>query len=137
MQRETAETEERQTELRHFKSLRRRLSVGIQAFCAVLMMLGLMFGLALTNGGNMFFNTLIMPLVGILGYAVFGWRGSWTLPVLFLGTHCVLNLVNRLRGAEYLRPGELILWSLIYGALVLAGMLIAWLIHYAFKKEEA
>ena len=42
-----------------------------QAFFAILIMFGLFFGLGLTDGREMFYNSLIMPVIGVLGYIVF------------------------------------------------------------------
>lgn len=129
-------TGQEKEDLQHFKNLKHKMELRWQGFAAVLMMAGILFGLGLTNGGNLFYNALIMPVVGILGYMIFRWRAVYIMPIVFFVTHGLLNLFNFLRGAEFLDVPSFLLWTLIYFIFISIGVLIAFLAHLAFKKGK-
>lgn len=114
------------------QALLNRLIRKTQIFCAMLMAFGMFFGLTLTAGNGVFYNVLIMPLVGALGYMIFRRKACWLVPLLLTLTHFVTNL---LPGKEYLEPLHLLLWSVIYSVAALIGTIIAWLFHFALRKE--
>ena len=115
---------------RGLAAFRRRLRL----WAAMLMVFGLCFGLSLTVGPGMFYNSYIMPLVGVLGYVVFRGRVFYTVPPLLLITQLVVNGLGLLHGAEQLDLGGVLLWSLLYSVLAALGALAAWLLHFAFGK---
>lgn len=108
----------------------------IQIFSAMLMMFGIFFGLSLTASNGMFYNSLIMPFIGALGYLLFRWKSLFLVPVLLLLTHGLTNLFGLIRGAEHLDLYSLLMWTFLYSIFVLLGVLIASLLHYAFRKEK-
>ena len=46
----------------------------LRTFSVMLMMFGLLFGFGLTAGSEIFYNSIIMPAIGALGYVIFGWN---------------------------------------------------------------
>lgn len=108
----------------------------IRIFSAMLMMFGISFGLSLTSGSGMFYNSLIMPVIGALGYFIFRWRAIYTIPSLLFLTHGLTNFFGLLRGGEHLDFYSLLTWTVLYGVFALAGVLIAGLLHYALRKEK-
>jgi len=117
---------------RAWTRLARRMRLG----AAILMTFGVFFGLSLTAGTDMFYNVMIMPLTGALGYAVFRWRALYVLPGLLAAAHLAVNLLSRLNGGEALDLWSLLFWTGIYCLLAVAGVLSAGLLHFAFRKEE-
>ena len=115
-----------------FTRLRRRM----QLLCALLMVLSLFFGVSLTGGQDLFYNVLLMPLIGALGWLVFRWKALYLLPPLLPAAALITNLLSLLRGAEGLALSELLLWSVIYLPFVGLGMVIAALLQFALKKED-
>ena len=107
-----------------------------QAFFAILIMFGLFFGLGLTDGREMFYNSLIMPVIGVLGYIVFRWKALYVLPALMLVMHIMIFVLNLIRRVEYWDFYSLVMWTVIYGIFVIVGVVIAGLLHYAFRKEN-
>lgn len=103
---------------------------------AFAMMLGLFVGLSFTANANLFYNLLIMPVIGALGYVVFREKAIYEVPILLFVTHLVLNGINWARNMEVLDLYSLFFWTAIYAVLALVGALIAGLFHYAFKKER-
>ena len=112
--------------------LRRKL----QIFSAILMMFGVFFGLSLTASQEMFYNSLIMPVIGALGYVIFRWRAVYQVPLLLLVMQLLINFFGLARGMETMAVMEVVLWVGIYTIFVEAGVLVAGLLHFAFKKGE-
>lgn len=105
-----------------------------QIFSAMVLMFGVLFGLMLTAGSGIFYNAIIMPVIGAIGYYLFRWRGLYTIPGLLLGTHLITNALGL--GEEYLSLPTLMMWTGLYCIFALIGFVIAALLHFAFKKED-
>ena len=115
-----------------FEKFYRRL----QLFSAMVMMFGIFFGLSLTAGSGIFYNTIIMPVIGILGYVIFRKRALYFVPILLFVTHFVTNLLGMVRGVEHLDLYSLLMWTFLYSIFALLGVIVAWLLHFAFRKER-
>ncbi len=114
------------------KSAKRYLTV----VYAAVMLLGLYVGLSLTAGEDMFFNTLIMPVAGALGYLAFRWRSLWIVPALTLIINFIANGLGLF--AERLDILSILAWTFLYSLFALAGIIIAMLFHFAifYKKNR-
>lgn len=117
--------------IRFVKKLHRRL----QLSTAILMMFGIFFGLSLTAGSNMFYNVLIMPLIGALGYYLFRKRALYIIPLLMLVTLCTTNLFGLLHGVERMDFLSVLWWTALYSVFSVLGTIAVWLLHFALKKE--
>ncbi len=117
---------------RQIGNLKRRL----QIFSTMLMMFGVFFGLSLTASQEMFYNSLIMPLIGVLGYVIFRWKALRQVPLLLLVMQFLINFFGMARGMEYLAVVEVVIWVGIYSIFAELGVLVAGLIHFAFRKEK-
>lgn len=123
-------------EKRVMSRLKRQLAlVGL-----ILLVVGTILGIVFTEGQNIFYNALLMPALGALGYFVLGKRVYW-LPVgVFLGS-CLFSTVNFLiapLGTDSL-PSIMYMggvWGMVYAALCGFGILDAALFHFAFKRKE-
>lgn len=105
-----------------------------QIFSAMVLMFGILFGLMLTSGSGIFYNAIIMPIIGVIGYYIFRWRAVYTIPGLLLVTHLITNALGM--GNEYLTIPSLLLWTGLYSFFALIGTAIAALLRFALKKEE-
>lgn len=112
--------------------LKRRL----QIFYAMLLMFGVFFGLSLTASEEMFYNSLIMPIIGALGYVLFRWKASYQVPVLLLVMLLIINFFGMVRGMEIMPVMGVVMWVGIYTIFVEIGVLVAGLFHFAFRKGE-
>lgn len=115
---------------RELVKLKRRL----QTFSTVLMMFGVFFGLSLTASNEMFYNSLIMPLVGALGYVIFRWKAVYQVPILLLALQFMINFLGMARGMEYMPVMGVVMWVGIYSIFVELGVVVAGLLHFAFRK---
>lgn len=113
-----------------------KLKRKLQTFSTVLMMFGVFFGLGFTASEEMFYNSLIMPVVGALGYVIFRWRAAYLVPVLLFVMQCLLNIFGMARGLEYMPMVAILMWVGIYSIFVVLGVLVAGLLHFAFRKEK-
>lgn len=102
-----------------------------------LLMLCTIIGLELTNGSGVFYNTLVMPAAGILGYLFFGKRAVINVPVLLLITHFVTNTFHFAAGDDHLRIFDVLFYTVIYSLIALLGVGLAALVHGAFRRESA
>lgn len=105
----------------------------LQIFTGMLMMFGILYGLSLTAGGDLFYNVILMPLIGGVGYYLFRWKALYRLPLLLTVTHFFSNLAGM--GNEYLDAYSLLLWSFLYSTFACLGVIIAALLHFVFRRE--
>lgn len=115
--------------------LLRRVRQQLRGVLLIVLLVGILFGLELTNGTNMFYNSLLMPLLGAVGYLVYRWKALWRIPLLLLGLCVAVGLLNLLRGLPAADALGLLVWTGFYCLFALAGVLIAGLLHFALKKE--
>lgn len=113
-----------------------KLSRSIRRFLSLVMMFGIFFGLSLTAGSDMFYNSILMPLVGALGYCVFRWKAVYWVPLLMAMTNTIACLIEYARGTEAVELISVFWWTAIYCVFVWIGILIAWLLHFALRKED-
>ena len=130
---EMTETKEIPSDLeQELGKLKRR----IQIFSAMLLMFGVLFGLSLTASEEMFYNSLIMPVIGALGYVIFRWQAVYQIPLLLLVMQSLINFLGLARGMEYMPFVAILMWVGIYTIFVEIGILVAGLLHFAFRKER-
>jgi len=115
-----------------FKRIMKKMNrqFGMLAYSLVIFFVFL--GFSWTGGENLMYNSLIMPIVGVFGYCVFGWRAVYKMPVLLL----IIDAFVCLFGLVELELTEVLVWTGIYSIFVFVGIAIAFLLHYAFRKEN-
>ena len=100
----------------------------------MVLMFGIFYGLMLTAGSGLFYNILIMPAIGAIGYYLFRRKSFYRIPALLFVTHAVTNFLGM--GEEYLDAPSLFLWTGLYCLFSILGSTIAALLHFALKKED-
>ncbi len=115
-----------------FQKLKRK----IQLFSAMVLMFGIFFGIGLTDGSGLFYNSLLMPLIGALGYGLFRWRALYQIPVMLFVVHIITNCFGLIQGAEQLNLYSLVMWTGIYALFAILGVIAAGLFHFALRKER-
>ncbi len=108
----------------------------VQIFLAMCMMFGIFFGTSLTGGNDLFYNVLIMPVIGGLGYSIFRWKALYTVPVLLLVTNVVTNFLGLIRDREIMDLYSLLMWTFFYSIFAWLGVIIGGLLHFAFRRDE-
>ena len=113
------------------KKIARKFNMQMQSMSYALIILFVFLGLTITAGSDMMYNSLIMPAVGVFGYCSFRLKALYKLPVLLLFIE-IFAFVFRLVETDFY---SLFIWSLIYYIFILAGVAIAYLLHFALRKE--
>ncbi|MBQ9987660.1 MAG: zf-HC2 domain-containing protein [Erysipelotrichales bacterium] len=105
-------------------------------FMAIVLMFGVFFGLSLTATSELFLNALIMPFIGAICYYLYKWKAMYITVIVIFVTHFVLNLLGIIVGVERLDLLSLLMWSSIYSAFAILGVVIAGLIHFGVRREK-
>ena len=113
------------------KKIAKRFNMQMQSMSYALIILFVFLGLSITAGSDMMYNSLIMPAVGIFGYCSFRLKALYKLPVLLLFIEVFAFVFGMVETDFY----SLFVWSLIYYIFIFAGVAIAWLLHFALRKE--
>jgi hypothetical protein len=103
----------------------------------IILIVGAIIGIALSNSMDMFYNLLIMPIIG--GISLIVLRRKWYLtPVsIFVLTYLwqtILGIVSG--GFNWMALSSGLYYSIIYTILVGLGIIIAMLLKFTFKKER-
>lgn len=99
---------------------------------------GALIGIGIADTHLMFYNILIMPAIGALGYFALKEKSHWVPVVILPLTYAWYLLKSILRG-ELGQPGLLVsplFWGLIYAGLCTLGLIVAFLLKFAFTKED-
>lgn len=115
-----------------FQKFMKRINRQFHSFAYSMIIFFIFLGFSWTGGENLMYNSLIMPVVGIFGYYVFRWKAVYKVPVLLL----IVDLFVCLFGLAELDLTSALWWTVIYSLFVFAGIAIAFLLHYAFRKEK-
>lgn len=111
-------------------------------FILVVILIGAVSGMMLTNSMNMFYNALIMPLIGGLGFLVLRKKTVWLTVGLFAFTSIwqfiqfyITEGVSQGSSIFDLAIGSLF-YSGIYTFFIIIGIVIAMLLEYAFRRDS-
>jgi hypothetical protein len=119
-------------DIKPFKKIMKKMNMQVHSISYLLIIFFIFFGFLSMDSGDVFYNSLIMPIVGVFGYIIFKFKAFYKLPILLLVINllaCILNLAD----VEFI---DIFFWTAIFTAFVFAGIIIAFLIHFAFRKEK-
>ena len=115
-----------------FKKIMKRMNRQFNTLSYSLIIFFVFLGFSWTAGENLMFNSLIMPIVGIFGYIVFGWKSVYKMPLMVLIIDMFICLFKLIEIDVY----SAFMWTIIYSSFVLVGIAIAFLLHFALRKEK-
>ena len=124
--------ESKTDEAKPFKKIMQRAKRQSYALSYPIVILAVFLGFSWTSDGNLMYNSLLMPLVGIFAYIIFGWRSVYKMPLLLL----LIDTFVCITGLVELDLYSAFIWTLIYSLFVLVGIAIALLLHFALRKEH-
>ena len=122
---------------RILRSIRRRLSLT----AAVLFLFGGLAGVFLSNGIGMFYNFLLTPAFGAAGYVLLPHKkylipaGMFSISYLWLFVYHLHSGMLQDGWNSLILTAPLYL-TVIYTLLTLLGMLITWLLQFAFRRGK-
>ena len=120
-----------QAEGKPFQKIMRRLNRQMYNLSYGLIIFFVLWGFSLTGGEDLMYNSVIMPIVGLFGYYVFRWKALYKMPILLF----VINLVAYFLQFAPIDFISVFPWTAIYSIFVIVGVVIAFLLHFAFRKE--
>ena len=126
------ETKKPVEDIKPFKKIMKKMNMQVHSISYLLIIFFIFFGFLSMDSGDVFYNSLIMPIVGVFGYIIFRFRAFYKLPILLL----VINLLACLLNFADVELYDIFFWTAIFTAFVFAGIIIAFLIHFAFRKEK-
>lgn len=119
-----------------------RIKKRVLAISIIIIMISALVGLVLSDTMGIFYNILIMPGLGILGYFILERKSYLLVLSIFIFSYIwtfISYMREALEGGQYL--GLLLLaplnLALMYGFLTGLGVLIGFLLRYAFGKEKS
>ena len=115
-----------------FKKMMKRMNRQFYSIAYAALIFLIFLGFGWTGGDNLMYNSLIMPIVGIFGYYVFKWKAVYKVPVLLL----IIDLAVFALQLVEIGFADTLMWTMLYAIFVLVGVAIAFLLHYALRKEE-
>ncbi len=115
-----------------FKKIMKRMNRQFSTLAYSLVIFFVFLGFSFTGGENLMYNSLIMPIVGIFGYYVFRWKAIYKMPLVLLAIDTFLCLF----GLVELELYAAVIWTGLYSIFVFIGIAIAFLIHFATRKEN-
>lgn len=106
----------------------------------IMIVLGSFIGVGISESEWMFYNIVIMPIIGGVGYFIFR-KKSYILPISIFTLTYVWDFIkymvesptNKMGWREILTVPAT--WATIYTGLCTLGILIGFLLYIAFKKE--
>jgi hypothetical protein len=119
-------------DIKPFKKIMKKMNLQVHSISYLLIIFFIFFGFLSMDSGDVFYNSLIMPIVGVFGYIIFRFRAFYKLPILLL----VINFfacIFKFADVEFI---DIFFWTAIFTAFVFAGIIIAFLIHFALRKEK-
>ncbi len=115
-----------------FKKMMKRMNRQLYMFAYSLIIFFIFLGFGWTSDANLMYNSIIMPIVGIFGYYVFRWKAIYKMPVLLLFVDLFIFLFQIVE----IGFADTLGWTLMYCFFVWVGIAIAFLLHFAFRKED-
>jgi len=103
----------------------------------IILLAGAITGVALSNSMNMFYNFIIMPIIGGISLVVFKKKWYYAPLAIFVLTYLwqsITGIVSEGFGWNLIYSG--LFFSTIYAILVVLGIFITMLLKFAFKKER-
>lgn len=104
----------------------------------LLIVVGILLGVSLSMGEFMFYNIVIMPIIGGVGYFTFKNKSYLVIIAVFICVYArsVYDTLGYAFQGEFINAFVPPLWwAMIYTGLSVLGMLIAFLLRFGFKKE--
>ncbi|MBR4940539.1 MAG: zf-HC2 domain-containing protein [Clostridia bacterium] len=125
-------TEDKTDGAKPFEKVMKRLNRRFYMLAYFLIIFFVFLGFSWTGGENLLYNSVVMPAVGVFGYCVFGWKAVFKVPALLLLTDL---LVYCFRMVE-IGFADALVWTFVYSLFAIVGIIIAFLLHFAFRKDD-
>ena len=116
-----------------------KIKKNLTRILVIIIALGILFGISLSASSFMFYNVLIMPVIGAVSYFAFKKKSLFLCLAIFI----IVYLRWVYDSIGYVIEGSLVqaflpplFWALIYLGLTVLGVVIAFLLCFGFGKEK-
>lgn len=113
----------------------------ITSIAMVMIILGSFIGVGISESEWMFYNIILMPIIGGVGYFIFN-KKAYIMPISIFFLTFIWNLIKNIieRSVNEINLCNMILasgtWAIIYTSFCALGVLIGYLLYIAFGKEN-
>lgn len=103
----------------------------------ILLISGAIVGVALSNSMNVFYNFIIMPIIGAISLITFKRKCYFSVIAVFVLSFIWISIGEIISGGfQWAALHGGLYYSLIYALLIGIGIIIAMLLKFAFRKER-
>lgn len=117
------------------KPVLKKIKSRMQIFTAMIIIFGAVLGVGLTNHASIFYNIVIMPIIGVLGYVIMRWRALYNIPIILV-LSSMLEMFFRFLNGESISVAECFGMLIYFIPCAFLGIIIAALYAFAFRKED-
>lgn len=122
-----------QDEIKPFRKILKKTNRQFNILCYAVIILLLFIGVSFSDWGETMLKSIaVMPAVGALGYVLFRYKALYKLPLMLLLTEIIAFIIGFIERDFYMIGIN----AGIACVFILAGFLIAMLLHFAFGKEH-
>ena len=115
------------------KSTLKKIKSRMEITAAMVIIFGSFLGVGLMNhSSSIFYNIVIMPIVGALGYVIMKWRALYNIPIILI-LSTVMETILRSESIFSVKYFGMLCY---YIPAAFVGIIIAALYAFAFKKED-
>lgn len=114
------------------KKLRGRFEILMVVITVFTVFIGVNFTV---HDSMLFYNIIIMPIIGIFGYVIMRWRALYNIPLILILATLVQIFVFYLSNQNYYYSA-IFSFLIFYIPLSIIGVIIAGLYAFAFRKED-
>lgn len=106
-----------------------------------MVILGSFIGVGISESEWMFYNVVLMPMIGGFGYFIFN-KKAYIMPIAIFSLTFIWNFIKNIveKSTNKINITDMILasgtWAVIYASFCILGVLIGFLLYIAFKKEN-
>ena len=112
-----------------------KVKTRLHSFFAVLVLIGVFFGISLLTQEGFFYMLLFLPVLGGCSYGVFQWKALWKMPILLGVLSLIAHGLSVIQGEEVYLLG-IAFWLIVNALMTDIGTLIVGLLHFALRKEK-
>lgn len=117
------------------KNTLKKIKGRVQIFTAMIIIFGAVLGVGLINHSSIFYNIVIMPIIGALGYVIMRWRALYNIPIILVLSSALEMFFGFLNG-ESISFAEYFGMLIYFVPCAFLGIVIAALYAFAFRKED-
>ena len=96
----------------YIKNIMKKMNMQVHSISYLLIIFFIFFGFLSMDSGDVFYNSLIMPIVGVFGYIIFRFRAFYKLPILLL----VINFFACIFKFAEVELYDIFFWTAIFTA---------------------